>query len=122
MLNNYNKTIKVSYSMALCFFSGLLCHTRIKKSKKKKTLKGLPFDWINGNGVRLSSYISYQTSAVGSLELAHINRVSQLGPVGCVIAEPVHSRVVRPVDISSNPISCHISGPPKVWALQKAGR
>jgi len=65
----------------------------------------LPFDWIDSNGIRLSCNVSYQTGAVGSLELPHINRVSKLGPVSSVITEPVHPRVVCPVDITSHPVS-----------------
>lgn len=78
----------------------------------------LPSGWVDSNGVRLSCNVSYQTGAIWPSELAHVYRVSELSPVGCVIAEPVHPRVVCPIDISCNPVSRHIPWSTEVWTLQ----
>lgn len=78
----------------------------------------LPLWWVDSDGVRLSCNVSYQTGAIWPSELAHVYRVSELSPVGCVIAEPVHPRVVCPIDISCNPVSRHIPRSTEVWTLQ----
>lgn len=69
---------------------------------------------VDRDGVGLPADVGHQAGAIGSLELAHIYRVAQLGPVGRVIAEPVHSRVIRPIDIARDPVGSHVSGPAKI--------
>lgn len=73
-----------------------------------------PSGRVNSDGVRLSCNVSNQAGAVWSPQLAHIDRIAQLGPVCCVIAEPVHSRVVSPVNVARDPVSGDVPRPPEV--------
>lgn len=50
--------------------------------------------------------------------MSHVDGVAQLGPVGRVVAKPVHPRVVRPVDVARDPVSRDIPGTPEVGALR----
>lgn len=76
--------------------------------------EALPSGRVNCNGVWLSCNVSNQAGAVWSSQLAHIDRIAQLGPVCCVIAKPVHSRVVRPINVACDPVSGDVPRPPEV--------
>lgn len=78
----------------------------------------LPSDGIDSDGVGFPGDICDQTGTVGPTELAHINRVSESRPVGCVVAEPVHPRMVRPVNIPRHPVRRDVPRPSKVRALR----
>lgn len=54
------------------------------------TQRRSPSGRVDGDGVRLSRYVCDETGAVGPLQLSHVDGVAQLGPVGRVVAEPVH--------------------------------
>lgn len=73
-----------------------------------------PSGGVNGDGVRLSCNVGDQTGAVGSSQLAHVDGIAQLGPVCCVVAEPVHPRVVGPVNVARDPVSGDVPRPPEV--------
>lgn len=76
-----------------------------------------PSGRVDGDGVRFSRYVGDETGAVGPLQLSHVDGVAQLGPVGRVVAEPVHPRVVRPVDVARDPVGRDVPGTPEVGAL-----
>lgn len=76
-----------------------------------------PSGRVDGDGVRLSCDVGNQTGAVWSSQLAHVDGVAQLGPVCRVVAEPVHSGVVGPVNVARDPISRDVPRPPEVRTL-----
>lgn len=77
-----------------------------------------PSGRVDGDGVWFSRYVSDETGAVGPLQLSHVDGVAQLGPVGRVVAEPVHPRVVRPVDVARDPVGRDVPGTAEVGALR----
>lgn len=68
----------------------LLAWRMLETKRKENKYTVSPSDGIDCDGVRLARNVRYQPGAVGPFELSHVNRVSQLGPVGRIIAEPVH--------------------------------
>lgn len=81
-------------------------------------LTHLPSGWVDSDGIRFARYVSDQASAIWSLKLAHIYGITQFSPVGCVIAEPVHPRVIRPINVARDPVGGEIPGAAEVRALQ----
>ncbi len=55
---------------------------------------------------------------VGTPQLSHIDGVAKSAPVCRIVAEPVHSGVIRPVQVPRHPIGRDVPGPPEVWTLQ----
>lgn len=92
----------------------LLAVMRLVYLLRVEFVKASPSGRVNSDGVRLSCNVSNQAGAVWSPQLAHIDRIAQLGPVCCVIAEPVHSRVVGPVNIARDPVGRDVPWPPEV--------
>lgn len=76
-----------------------------------------PSGWVDCDGVRLSRYVGDEAGAVGPLQLSHIDGVSQFGPVGRVVAEPMHAGVVRPVDVACDPVGRDVPRTSEVRAL-----
>lgn len=77
-------------------------------------MEASPAGRVNSDGIWLSCNVSNQSGAVWSPQLAHVDRIAQLGPVCCVVAEPVHSRVVSPVNVARDPVSGDVPRPPEV--------
>lgn len=91
--------------------------THIKECKNY--VINLPSLRIDSNGIWFSSHVGQQSCAVGAIHLPDIDRIPQTCPVSGVITEPVHSRMVSPIYISSNPVNCNISGPFKFRTLKE---
>lgn len=77
-----------------------------------------PSGRVDGDGVWFSRDVGDETGAVGPLQLTHVDGVAQLGPVSRVVAEPVHPRVVRPVDVARDPVGRDVPRTPEVGALR----
>ena len=99
---------------------GVLSHSHYPTSTSRRPRSAslaeriLPSRRVDGDGIGLAGDVGHQPCAVGSLELPHVDGVAQLGPVCRVIAEPVHSRVIRPIDVARDPVGGHVPGPAKV--------
>lgn len=52
--------------------------------------------------------------------MSYIDGVSQAGPVGGVVAEPMHSGMISPVNVPSNPVNSNAPRPFEFWTLKGA--
>lgn len=78
----------------------------------------IPLFRIDSNCIWLSCNAGEEPGAVGSLQLPHIDGVPEAGPVGCVVAEPMHSGMISPVNIPSHPVHSDAPGPFELWTLK----
>lgn len=79
----------------------------------------IPLFGIDSNCIWLSCNAGEEPGAVGSLQLSHIDGVPEAGPVSCVVAEPMHSGMISPVNIPSHPVHSNAPGPFELWTLKK---
>lgn len=79
----------------------------------------LPSFRIYSNSIGLASHISQQSGAVGAIELSYIDGVPQASPMSSIVAKPVHSRMISPINISCNPVNCNVSRPFKFRTLEE---
>lgn len=63
-----------------------------------------PSNGVDCDGVGLAGDVGDEARAVGSAQLPHVDGVAKPAPVGRVVAEPVHSRVIRPVQVTCYPV------------------
>ncbi len=74
----------------------------------------LPAYRVNGYSKRFPVNVCDEPGAVGTTQLSHVDGVAKLAPVCRIVAEPVHSGVIRPVQVPRHPIGRDIPGPPEV--------
>lgn len=77
----------------------------------------LPSYGINGDSEGFPIDVCDESGAVWATQLSNIDGISQSSPVCRVVAEPVHSGVIGPIKIPSDPVCRNIPRSPEVWTL-----
>lgn len=78
----------------------------------------IPLFRIYSNCIWFSCHAREESCTVRSIQLTYIDGVSQTSPMSCIVAEPMHSGMISPVDISSNPVNGNAPRSFEFWTLK----
>lgn len=78
----------------------------------------IPLFRIYSNCIWFSCNTCKESCTVRTIQLTYIDGISQTSPMCCVVAEPMHSGMISPVNVSSNPVNSNAPRSFKFWTLK----
>lgn len=108
-------------SLDICrynFISLTLLHLFFELPKGSNIETHIPLFRIYSNRIWFSCHACKESCTVRSVQLTHVDGVSQTSPMGRVVAEPMHSRMISPVNIPGNPVNSNAPRPFEFWTLK----